>query len=112
MRKSVVLLLVLFFLMGLCSVEVKSVSAVAEDSWVVLAPMPTARSMLGVAVVDGKIYAIGGTSGTQNILGTNEVYDPATNKWSSKTPMPYSQILFWHIGLSKQDLLHRRINQC
>ena len=112
MRKSVVLLLVFFFLTGLCAVDAKSVSAVAEDSWVVLAPMPTARSMLGVAVVDGKIYAIGGTSGTQNILGTNEVYDPATNKWSSKTPMPYSQILFWHIGLSKQDLLHRRINQC
>ena len=88
MRKSVVLLLVFFFLVGLCAVDVKSVSAVAEDSWKVLAPMPTARSMLGVAVVDGKIYAIGGISGTQNILGTNEVYDPETNTWSSKTPMP------------------------
>jgi N-acetylneuraminic acid mutarotase len=88
MRKSVVLLLFFFFLVRLCAVEVKSVSAVAEDSWATLTPMPTARSMLGVAVVDGKIYAIGGISGTQNILGTNEVYDPKTNTWSSKTPMP------------------------
>jgi N-acetylneuraminic acid mutarotase len=94
MRKSVVLLLVLFFVTGLCAVEVKSVSAVAEDSWMSLAPMPTARSMLGVAVVDGKIYAIGGASGTQNILGTNEVYDPAADKWSSKTPMPTPRCLF------------------
>jgi len=42
MRKSVVLLLVFFSLMGLCAVEVKSVSAVAEDSWMSLTPMPTA----------------------------------------------------------------------
>jgi N-acetylneuraminic acid mutarotase len=87
MRKTGVLLLVLFFLMGLCAAEVKSASAFAEDSWMSLAPMPTARSMSGVAMVDGKIYAIGGISGTQNILGTNEVYDPKTNTWSSKTPM-------------------------
>ena len=94
MRKSVVLLLLLFLLMGLCAVEVKSASAVAEDSWVSLIPMPTARSMLGVAVVDGKIYAIGGISGTQNILGTNEVYDPETNTWTSKTPMPTPRYSF------------------
>jgi N-acetylneuraminic acid mutarotase len=94
MRKSVFLLLLLFFFMGLCAVEVKSESAVAEDSWVSLTPMPTARSMLGVAVVDGKIYAIGGISGTQNILGTNEVYDPETNSWSSKTPMPTHRYSF------------------
>ncbi len=92
MRKSIVLLL--FLLMGLCVVEVKTVSAVAEDSWMSVTPMPTARSMLGVAVVDGKIYAIGGISGTQNILGTNEVYDPETNTWSSKTPMPTHRCSF------------------
>ena len=94
MRKSVVLLLVFFFLVGLCAVEAKSVSAVAEDSWATLAPMPTARSMLGVVVVDGKIYAIGGVSGTQNILGANEVYDPEANTWSSKTPMPTPRYSF------------------
>ena len=45
--------------------------------------MPTARSNLGVAVVDGKIYAIGGYNG--NNLGTNEMYDPENNTWTTKT---------------------------
>ena len=34
-----------------------------QSSWNPLTPMPTARGELGVAVVDGKIYAIGGSSG-------------------------------------------------
>jgi hypothetical protein len=49
--------------------------------------MPTARSGLGIAVVDGKIYAIGG-SNYLNRFGTNEMYDPATNTWTTKTSMP------------------------
>jgi N-acetylneuraminic acid mutarotase len=58
----------------------------AEDSWMTLEPMPTARSGFGVAVVDGKIHAIGGTNGS--LLGTNEMYDPATDTWTTKQPMP------------------------
>ena len=56
--------------------------------------MPTARGGLGVVVVDGKIYAIGGASsrelgpsGEGDFLGTNEMYDPETDKWVSKAPM-------------------------
>jgi N-acetylneuraminic acid mutarotase len=58
----------------------------AGDSWVQKAPMPTARSSLGAAVVNGRIYAIGGYS--TNYLSTNEEYDPATNTWTTKQPMP------------------------
>ncbi|MFZ7138956.1 MAG: Kelch repeat-containing protein, partial [archaeon] len=59
----------------------------ADDFWITLEPMPTARSGLGVAVVDGKIYAIGG--GTWgNYFGTNEMCDPDTNGWITKTSMP------------------------
>jgi N-acetylneuraminic acid mutarotase len=59
--------------------------------------MPTARAGLGVVAVNGKIYAIGGTtaSGTYppdmfagGFVGTNEEYDPATNTWSTKASMP------------------------
>ena len=32
----------------------------SEDFWTTKAPMPTARTLLGVAVVNDKIYAIGG----------------------------------------------------
>jgi N-acetylneuraminic acid mutarotase len=49
--------------------------------------MPTARSGFGVAVVDGKIYAIGGYNGTHR-LDVNEMYDPATDTWTTKKSMP------------------------
>lgn len=49
--------------------------------------MPTARAGLGVAVVNGTIYAIGGFNLTGN-LGTNEAYDPITDEWTSKSPLP------------------------
>ena len=49
--------------------------------------MPTARSGLGVAVVNGKIYAIGGLSGASPV-NANEEFDPVTNAWTSEAPMP------------------------
>lgn len=57
---------------------------IAENSWVTKAPMPTARGYLQVAVVNGKIYAIGGSGP----IGTNEEYDPATDTWTTKSPKP------------------------
>jgi hypothetical protein len=67
------------------------------NSWVQKAPMPTTRSNVGAAAVDGKIYAIGGFTGPQ-LIGYNaysdvttnvtEAYDPKTNAWTEKTPMP------------------------
>jgi N-acetylneuraminic acid mutarotase len=61
------------------------------DTWTAKAPMPTPRLGLGVGVVNGIIYAIGGRyniGGTDINLGTVEAYDPATNTWTSKAPMP------------------------
>ena len=65
-----------------------SAAEVAENSWVTKAPMRVARSSLGVAMVNGKIYAIGGLNESQSFLGTNEMYDPETDNWVSKTSMP------------------------
>ena len=50
--------------------------------------MPTARQMLAaVAAPDGKIYAIGGFTSLYNAVDTVEEYDPATDTWTSATPM-------------------------
>jgi len=65
----------------------------AEDSWVSKASIHKARSGLGVAVVNGKIYAIGGASGA-GFLATNQEYDPAANTWTSKESMPTARSSF------------------
>jgi len=101
MSKSVALLLALVFLTASCLMVAKpalSSADVAENSWASKAPMNKARHSLGAAVVNGKIYAIGGTMlvyqdrlRTETTeVGINEEYDPATNTWSLKTPMPTS----------------------
>lgn len=74
----------------------------AADSWKALAPMPTKRGSPVAVTVNGKIYVIGGATTPPNnpdvtavhparphvVLGTVEEYDPATNTWRSRTPMP------------------------
>jgi N-acetylneuraminic acid mutarotase len=59
--------------------------------WVTRAPMPTTRLGFALAAAsNGKLYAIGGsTFGSGGIcLPTVEEYDPTTNRWSAKAPMP------------------------
>ena len=72
--------------------SIEKVNAEDGGSWTTMEPMPTARSGLGVAVVDGKIYAIGGYGNSQ--LDINEMYNPATNSWVSKQPMPTARSRF------------------
>ena len=50
--------------------------------WSTKAPMPTARSRGTSGVVNGKIYVLGGENNS-GILTKAEVYDPATNQWST-----------------------------
>ena len=51
--------------------------------------MPTIRHALDANVVNGKIYLIGGGQRTPNDdFDINEVYDPVTDTWTTKTPIP------------------------
>jgi N-acetylneuraminic acid mutarotase len=59
-----------------------------QSFWTTMSPMLTARGGFGVAVVDGKIYAIGGLTGNDLPVSITEEYNPQTNQWTSKTPMP------------------------
>ena len=65
----------------------------ATNSWTTKAPMPTARAQMGGAVINGKLYLVGGsTNGTvPGQLATLEVYDPYTNAWTTKASMPTSR---------------------
>lgn len=60
------------------------------NAWVAKAPMLTPRAYLGAAVVNDRIYAIGGSNGPQ----VNEEYYPATNTWTTKKPMPTGRSSF------------------
>src|SRR4029453_3880999 len=72
----------------------------ATDSWKPLAPLPGKRGSAIAGAGGGKIYVVGGATtmegskdpfftafGPARVLGTNQVYDPATNKWESRNPM-------------------------
>lgn len=68
-----------------------------SDSWSTLTSMPTPRFGLDANVVDGKIYLIGGLvphhlypddKTTFELTNLNQVYDPATDSWAIKTPIP------------------------
>lgn len=54
--------------------------------WERCQPMRTARSRVGVAVVNGLLYAIGGYDG-QSRLSTVEVYNPETDGWTQVSSM-------------------------
>ena len=69
------------------------------DTWEQKANMPTARAGVSVSVVDGKIYAIGGSqtktiqiprgfSSESEEVATVEMYDPVTDTWTQKADMP------------------------
>ena len=65
----------------------KAVRSGEIDTWIEgLANMPTERAYHTSAVVDGKIYCIGGYN--DSYLKKVEVYDPKTDTWETKTPMP------------------------
>jgi kelch-like protein 17 (actinfilin)/kelch-like protein 20 len=55
--------------------------------WEAMAPMSTARDELTAAVVDGKLYAMGGNDADGESLSFVERYDPAKNAWEAVAPM-------------------------
>jgi N-acetylneuraminic acid mutarotase len=62
-----------------------------SNTWTMRAPMPTAHGYLAAGVANGILYAVGGQfdpAGTSVILNSVEAYDPLSDTWTTKTPMP------------------------
>jgi N-acetylneuraminic acid mutarotase len=77
------------------------------NKWEYKKPMSSER-MLFAAVVgpDDKIYVFGGSAGLSTepstpVLDTTEVYDPHTDTWSTRTPMPAPR--WGHAGVLGAD---------
>ena len=60
----------------------------ATAPWSARAPMPTPSAEVASAVINGKIYVVGGFTESGQNSDVVEVYDPATDSWSSIEPMP------------------------
>jgi hypothetical protein len=62
------------------------------NSWSKRAPLLTGRNHHGAALIDGKIHVVGGRvgffGGTFTNLGAHEVYDIASDSWTTRPLLP------------------------
>ncbi len=67
------------------------VYAPTNDSWSTMAPIPVPVEGYASAVLDGKIYVIGGGTQTSTPIDASDpvqIFDPETNRWSNGTSIP------------------------
>ena len=62
--------------------------------------MSTALGSVSSVAVDGKITSFGGRPGDPTPTNFHEVYDPTTNQWTAKAPMPLARD---HMGIAVID---------
>jgi N-acetylneuraminic acid mutarotase len=96
------------FLTGLCLVAppVSTHAAQPEPDrgvWGTAAPALTKRTEVAAGTVNGKIYVVGGFEETSlsNVMNlaitpSLQAYDPSTDRWTSKAPMPVG---LHHVGI-------------
>jgi N-acetylneuraminic acid mutarotase len=81
---------ILIFLIGfqIYSVNSEASATTTQTSWTIGASMPSARTEVAGAVLDGKIYVIGGFEEGGKATNIVEVYDPQTDTWDRTSPLP------------------------
>jgi N-acetylneuraminic acid mutarotase len=65
----------------------------ATNQWTIKAPMPEQRSLGAAASAAGQLYVFGGVrmdpeAGSALTVATTKAYNPATDTWTEKAPMP------------------------
>ncbi len=63
----------------------------ATNSWASKAAAPTGVDQSAAGVVNGVLYVVGGSTVfacSGGYVGTNRAYDPSTDTWTTRTPMP------------------------
>lgn len=74
------------------TVQDVQVYGIDQDSWSYAASMPISVNHGNAATVNGKIYMLGGLSGTNlsswNALSDSYLYDPQSDTWTDLPPMP------------------------
>lgn len=78
----------------------------ARDTWrFTRDDLAEGRRDLALAVVDGKVWAIGGESARDAVLATTEVYDPLSDHWSAGPAMSTAAARRSVVRLAGGDLL-------
>ncbi|KAL9114955.1 MAG: hypothetical protein Q9227_001198 [Pyrenula ochraceoflavens] len=77
---------------SLSTINVVQKFSFITNTWTEVAPMPAALNHVNVAVVDGKIYYLGGLADVGGMFWNRSaacgVYDPASNEWTVLPNMP------------------------
>jgi N-acetylneuraminic acid mutarotase len=63
-----------------------------SGTWVLKPRRPTYTEYAAAAVVNNKIYVIGGQVNSSTMSDATEEYDPATNTWTTKANMPTARV--------------------
>lgn len=79
MKKRNICLIIILFLLPAFVV-------VAGEGWTEKKPMPTPRTGICAAFLNGKIYVIGGQTSNGQIVDIVERYDPLTDSWETGLP--------------------------
>lgn len=62
-----------------------------SNTWSRVADIPTARADFTLIALEGQLYAIGGANfslSKDKILRSVETYDPQSNRWTARSPLP------------------------
>lgn len=98
MMKKIWLLIMLLLVWSEIDVAFEKRAEASTSPWLTKAPMPMPRGDFGVAVVNGHIYAIGGRTGKEVFVAypvsSNQMYDPATDTWTTQASMPTPRFNF------------------
>jgi N-acetylneuraminic acid mutarotase len=100
---SVAILTLAFSVGGVSGAKARrSASTTSKAVWTAKAPLPVAMAEVGVAALNGKVYVIGGTRQAPNAAPEwastlNMMYDPATNSWTARAPLPQG---LSHVGVA------------
>jgi N-acetylneuraminic acid mutarotase len=91
MRTRSGLAYVFLLALGTAAAAVGQAAAVTHNTWSSGTPIPTPLAYTMTAALEGKIYVAGGYAGpccNGTVVADVQIYDPATNTWSTGVPLP------------------------
>ena len=86
-------------------------SPAPQGNWSAKATLPVKLSEVAVAAAGGKIFVLGGSTPDVVDLRLNEEYDPATDRWRERTPLPRGLTHAGATGFERKNLCRRRFHR-